>query len=214
MEEGHEDSVEGFGLVGGRLCLDFANTVEPRRGGRGRDHLGSYSDLVLWESRAGELTEEEVERLLHEAGHHPDEAESAFRRTLSLRETIYRTFFDVVRGEEPREADLETLARANAAAAGHSRITRNAGGFAWDWTEDANLERPLWPLARSAVDLLTSGELERLKECPVEEGGCGWLFFDESKNRSRRWCSMADCGSKVKMRRLYARKRGQAPSDG
>jgi predicted RNA-binding Zn ribbon-like protein len=67
----------------------------------------------------------------------------------------------------------------------------------------------LWPIALSATGLLTSGELERVKECPHEEGGCGWLFYDASKNRSRRWCDMADCGSRVKMRRMYARRRSE-----
>lgn len=212
MENEHEHSVERLGLVGGKSCLDFANTVEPRRGGPGRDHLGSYADLVLWALHAGELNEEQAEQLLDEAGRRPGDVEAAFQRALTLREAIYRIFSAIVRGEEPRRSDLEALARANAAAARHSRITPSTDGFVWDWTEDANLERPLWALARSAVELLTGGELERLKECPAEEGGCGWLFFDESKNRSRRWCSMADCGSKVKMRRLYARRRSQNSS--
>ncbi len=69
-------------------------------------------------------------------------------------------------------------------------------------------------MALSATGLLTSGELGRIKECPHEEGGCGWLFYDASKNRSRRWCDMAGCGSRVKMRRMYARRRserGQSP---
>lgn len=207
-----EHNVKRTESVGGRLCLDFANTVEPRRGGPGRDHLAHYADLVLWALHAGGLSGERAERLLDEAGRQPREARAAFRRALALREAIYRAFAAVVRGEEPQGSDLEALARANAAAAKHSRIIRDADGFAWGWIQEADLDRPLWPLARCAVELLTGGALERLKECPAEEGGCGWLFFDESKNRSRRWCSMADCGSKAKMRRLYARRHGRDSS--
>jgi predicted RNA-binding Zn ribbon-like protein len=75
------------------------------------------------------------------------------------------------------------------------------GGFALTWEGD-HLERPLWPIAVAAVDLLRSGPLDRLKAC--EE--CPWLFLDTSRNRSRRWCSMDDCGSRRKMRRYRERR--------
>jgi predicted RNA-binding Zn ribbon-like protein len=42
------------------------------------------------------------------------------------------------------------------------------------------------------------GEWERLKICPA--GDCAWVFFDPSKNRSKRWCSMAVCGNRAKTR--------------
>ena len=66
--------------------------------------------------------------------------------------------------------------------------------------------RPIWPVALSAAELLMLGDLGRVEECPGSDG-CGWLFFDSSKNGRRRWCSMEGCGSRDKMRRLYARKR-------
>jgi predicted RNA-binding Zn ribbon-like protein len=64
---------------------------------------------------------------------------------------------------------------------------------------------PLWLIAQSAVELLTEGELRRIKQCPGA-GDCGWLFYDTSRNGTRRWCSMEGCGSRVKMRRQYARR--------
>jgi len=39
-----------------------------------------------------------------------------------------------------------------------------------------------------AVGLLCEADLGRLGRCPVEAGGCGWLFLDHSRNRSRRLC--------------------------
>jgi predicted RNA-binding Zn ribbon-like protein len=63
----------------------------------------------------------------------------------------------------------------------------------------------LWPIVRSAAELLTSEDLGRVRRCGRE--GCDWLFVDSSKNRSRRWCSMEMCGSRVKSRRYYYRKR-------
>jgi predicted RNA-binding Zn ribbon-like protein len=78
--------------------------------------------------------------------------------------------------------------------------------FSWDWTRRGEtLERPMWDIAQSAADLLTSGQLHRVRQCGDER--CGWLFFDRSKNRSRRWCSMDDCGNRAKARRHYRRSR-------
>ena len=71
---------------------------------------------------------------------------------------------------------------------------------------DSNLRLKLWPLARAAVALLATPNLDRVKEC-ANHASCGWLFLDQSKNGSRRWCSMDDCGSRDKMRRQYARRR-------
>jgi predicted RNA-binding Zn ribbon-like protein len=61
----------------------------------------------------------------------------------------------------------------------------------------------LWPVARSAADLLTSQEQSRVRECAASD--CGWLFLDLSRNRSRRWCDMETCGNRTKARRHYAR---------
>jgi predicted RNA-binding Zn ribbon-like protein len=46
------------------------------------------------------------------------------------------------------------------------------------------------------------GVWERLKVCARDE--CRWAYYDASRNRSGRWCSMTDCGNRVKMKRAYA----------
>ena len=82
--------------------------------------------------------------------------------------------------------------------------------FTWEWRPDEQrLDQLLWPVARSAVELLTTGDPRRIKVCE-NPYGCGWLFYDGSKNGSRRWCSMEGCGSQVKMRRQYAKRRASA----
>ncbi len=84
-------------------------------------------------------------------------------------------------------------------------IRPSADRFEWAWALDANdLDRMLWPIVRSAAEMLTSGDLGRVRQCARE--GCDWLFVDASKNHSRRWCSMNMCGSRVKARRYYQRK--------
>ena len=60
------------------------------------------------------------------------------------------------------------------------------------------------PIIKSAADLLVSPELKRVKQCA--DDACGWLFMDKSRNNSRRWCSMKDCGNRAKAHRHYLRK--------
>ena len=199
------------GLLGGELCLDFANTVEPRLGNHRSDYLAGYEDLVAWSRHAGSLGEEEARRLLLEAEGKPSGAAAAWERAVALRETVYRVFAAVAEGAQPEAPDLDALAAAHREALAHHRLVPAASGFGWARVEGDELEEPLWPVALSATRLLTSGGLERVKECAAEEGGCGWLFYDASKNKSRRWCSMSDCGSRAKMRRMYARRRSVGP---
>ena len=56
---------------------------------------------------------------------------------------------------------------------------------------------------------IAEGTWPRLKAC--ERDVCRWAFYDQSKNRSGHWCSMAGCGSREKNRRAYARRRGRQP---
>jgi len=65
----------------------------------------------------------------------------------------------------------------------------------------------LWPLSRSAAELLTSADLAFIRECQGED--CGWLFLDTSRNRTRRWCDMRDCGNLAKVRRFRRRRRAK-----
>ena len=95
---------------------------------------------------------------------------------------------------------LARLVQRAGAAVERAELVRRESGFVLAWDGD-HLERPLWPRAVSAVDLLRHGPLDRLKACE----DCPWLFLDTSRNHSRRWCSMEDCGTRVKMRRYRAR---------
>ena len=95
----------------------------------------------------------------------------------------------------------EALARLVQRAGAAVERARVGEDFVLAWDGD-HLERPLWPLAVAGLDLLRSGPLDRLKACE----DCPWLFLDASRNRSRRWCSMDDCGSRSKMRRYRARR--------
>jgi predicted RNA-binding Zn ribbon-like protein len=106
-------------------------------------------------------------------------------------------------GRHPHRLPALTRLRDDEAdALAHAQLMRG-NTFAWSWRDDHTLARPLRPVVHAAVLLLTTGALDRNKRC----GGCRFLFNDESKNRSRRWCSMDDCGTAEKIRRYVAVRR-------
>jgi predicted RNA-binding Zn ribbon-like protein len=95
-----------------------------------------------------------------------------------------------------------------------AHLVYSPDGFTWQWPDmDDALDQMLWPLVRSAIELLTAPELRRVKVCPGL-GDCGWLFLDTSKSGQRRWCSMESCGSRSKMRSYYVRSHSGGHSDG
>ena len=199
--------------VGGWLCLDFANTTTGRGvADRHIEHLVDYGALVAWSRHAGILDAEASDTLLRHGHKRPRAAAAALRRALALREAIYRVFKALAHHHPPDAADLSVLNHTLAAALPHGRIVPSASGFAWAWDEAAEaLDRMLWPVARSAAELLTAAELRRVKQCPGWD--CTWLFLDLSKNVSRRWCEMEVCGSRAKARAYYERKKAAKPGE-
>lgn len=204
-KERHAGNLE---LVGGHLCLDYANTVSTRTEGPVREYLGSYAELVAWSHHVEILTAEEAGVLRDSATRRPDRAKATLGRAIALRETLYRVFSAIAQEQEPDKADLTTLNGFVREGLSRMEISPVGPGFAWTWVVDEEeLDRMLWPIVRSAADLLTSGDLGRVRKCARD--GCDWLFVDMSKNQSRRWCSMDMCGSRVKSRRYYRRRKRQ-----
>jgi predicted RNA-binding Zn ribbon-like protein len=190
-------------LLGGALCLDFANTANWHKSEQPVELLTSYRDLVEWSRHADLLTEQEADRLLREADDRPIDAERVRERAVDLREAIYRIFTAVADDRKPDVDDLELLNGALGPALSNARIVEAQDGFTWDWADSAALDRMLWPVARSAAELLASAQLDRARQCADEK--CGWLFLDMSRNRSRRWCAMEYCGNRNKARTYYRR---------
>jgi predicted RNA-binding Zn ribbon-like protein len=195
--------IERLRIVGGDLALDFVNTVDGEPGGESRfENLRSYEDLVAWGHRVGILSEERGGRLLREARERGSEAEAVHARALELRDDLYELFRAVAGGRRPSLESVEALRRAETEALSRARLAPGGGGFVWEWPDERDLAGMLWPVVHAATELLTSGPLDRVKAC----AGCWWLFVDESRNRSRRWCTMEECGTHEKVRRYLERR--------
>jgi len=186
--------------VGGHLSLDFANTMGGGRTTVPNEYLREYEDLVCWSEMVGILSKAEAQSLTKAAHQNPSLASEVFARAITLREAIYRLVTAHTLKRSPKEEDLFLVAREASFAMGRAKIVSTKGGFQWIWPESSDLDRMLWVVARSAADLLTSSDLNRVRECGRNE--CTWVFLDTSKNHSRRWCIMKDCGNREKIRRF------------
>ncbi len=194
-------------LSAGELCLDFANTADWHASHAPIELLRTYRDLVAWSQRAGLMDAAAALRLLREAECRPGAAAAVLKRAVLLREAIYGIIVALLRRQPLAASVLQAFNRELRAAYRHLHLLPGPQGLEWNWDfVNRDLERMLWPIVRSAAELLTSERRARIGQC-ADDRGCGWLFLDTTKNRSRRWCEMGDCGNRAKARRHYRRRR-------
>lgn len=187
---------EPFDLCGGHLALDFANTVGSRHTDAPIEHLTSYERLLAFARQTGIVEEARALALAGWARAEPKRAAAVVREAIALREALYRVFAATVVARPPADADLATINRASA------QLVLDAS-FRWQWGRGVDApDALLAPITRAAIELLTGDTRDRVRICEADD--CVWLFFDGSKNRSRRWCDMQQCGNRAKARRHYA----------
>ena len=187
-------------VVAGDLALDLVDTVDDPWGPRCFDHVGDAPGLVRWAGRVGLLDEAAVDRALADVQRHPRRAAERLRRAHALRATLGSVFGAVADGGDiPAPAwDALRAEVAEATAYAGLRVEHDQARLVWEDDLDGVLRR----VAYAAHLLLTGDRLHRVKRC----AGCPWLYLDQSKNLSRRWCAMDDCGKNVKMQRYVERR--------
>lgn len=195
-------------LKSGHPALEFTNTVNNHASAEPGETLFNYADLLSWAKRVKLLDDEQAQTLKHRAASQPDEAAAVFTKSLELREAIYRIFVSEAKDKSARDGDLAIINAVLARPTRGAQVARRSGRFEWQWNLDENaLEMLPGRIALSAVDLLTSENLQRVGQC-ADTDGCGWLFVDTTKNHSRRWCDINDCGNRAKQRRHQKKVRG------
>jgi predicted RNA-binding Zn ribbon-like protein len=186
------------------VALDFVNTVEWHAAETPVERLNDFRDFVTWARQAGVVGETDAARLSCWAEEHPSRASKLLAQVIELREALYRILVTTTSGLRPASSDVERVNEALRDSCSHAVLQPAERGLSWGWDEvECSPERPLWLVARSAGELLTSPTLARVKQCADDL--CGWFFMDASRNQSRRWCEMGDCGNRAKARRHYAR---------
>jgi predicted RNA-binding Zn ribbon-like protein len=195
-----------FLLVAGHPALDLINTLDWRFRKDGTEELlKDYADLLRFTEQTKLLTSRETRRLLRSTS---DEAGArAIARCRELREALAEIFYGKLDGGQPPAAARKTLERYfQAARLGQKLNWKQSPRLEWEWRQmEHDPALPLWALAMSASDLMTSEAVDRVRACGNPE--CRWLFLDTSKNHTRRWCDMKLCGNRMKARRFKAHRK-------
>jgi predicted RNA-binding Zn ribbon-like protein len=176
-------------FVAGRLSLDFCNSLSPTRRPTRRDRIEKPEDFLAWAQRAGCKLEKKP-------------GPKALAQLHRLRGALIGIFHALAEQRPPAAAELEVLNGELAQARAAERLVPARSGYEVEDASPQPIDRIRHAIARDAAALLT-GDLRRVKRCPSHD--CLWLFHDESKNLSRRWCAMDDCGTLEKVRRYRER---------
>jgi predicted RNA-binding Zn ribbon-like protein len=163
--------------------------------------LRSGDEFRAWCAAAGISSATEARR-----SDAPTEERRLLRDAGRFRAALRSTVESLAEGLPPDSAALTTVHAAWAEAMTHATASVDGEGVSLTWDPDQP-RAALRELAWASLDLLSTAPIARLKLCPA----CGFAFLDTTKNRTRRWCSMADCGSQEKARR-YVAKRAAKPS--
>ena len=188
------------------LGLEFANTLA-WRGSVPTESLNGVGDLINWMAANRVLSERATGELGKWFEAHPAEAAKVFDAAIELRETIYRLLRSVAAHSLPAREDLRRLNGALGEAAPRTILERGEHGFGWRVEARPTVAGLLAPILWSAADILVGPDSARVRQCANER--CLWLFLDDSKNGSRRWCSMQACGNRAKAHRHYLRQKTQ-----
>jgi predicted RNA-binding Zn ribbon-like protein len=185
----------------GRVCLDFANTIDWRTSDEPQELLPNYAALLSWSKARGTLPARALKRLQELAATRSAAAAVALRQAHALRSDILETAQALSLGNY---AELTAINRWLSTMPAQPQLVRNGSAYTHD-VSGAAFEEPLWPVLWSLATLLTSADAARVSCCRAH--GCGWYFVDESTNRAREWCSNNACGNRVRAQRAYAKRR-------
>ena len=181
-------------LDGGRLCLDFVNTIHDRYAVEAEDYIGQPERFIEWCVRAGALRSGERIAAPKGAGRRA----ALMRKVRTLRHHLHALLASRIDGVPP-PADAVQCLDQWLHRAWASQLFGSDGQM--HWRDDACDELlPLKRIALDALDLSSDPSVSQLRRC-TNTSSCGWLFLDTSKNQRRRWCAMETCGTLFKMKR-------------
>lgn len=204
-----ERNIDTLRLDGGCTCFDFINTVNSRsEEDEPYEYLGSYGEFMKWSGRVELLPRERIKKLSGYADANPKEAGRTLEEIKQVRELMYRIFSAIAAEAPVGDSELDTFNTRLAESISKLQFVSGGDELQLSWkTGEPDLNEPLWRVMKSAFDILTEEPAGRIKECEA----CGWIFLDQSKNKSRRWCNMQTCGSAHKAKKYYYRKKMEGP---
>lgn len=181
------------------LCLDYANTRFWRGSPVPTESLIDFDGWLRWLDRAGVADSDTVASLRVLREDDPGRAQQLFADSLLTRELLYRLFSTVAMGAACG-AEAAALSKLIAAAPARDDLVLRGDVAGWRVPMSTpSVGEVLAPIVWSAADLALAVRRVRLRLCANEK--CRWLFLDDSKAGTRRWCSMSSCGNRAKVHR-------------
>ena len=186
----------------GRVCLDFANTMDWRTSEAPQELIADYAALLKWSAARHTLSSATIRGLKALAAANPRRAAAVTSQSHALRSEMWKAADALSRGDAAVVLDVINSFLESVPA--QPRLIWTGAGCVHD-LPGSDLKEPLRPVIWSLSALLCSDDARRIGCC--QGHGCGWFFVDESPNRTRVWCSNDTCGNRARARRAYARRR-------
>lgn len=184
--------------------MDFVNTVYLQKNST-VETLQHNKDILVWMEEAGILTHARRNELNRIWIHSP-ESEAVLRKVHKFRRVCFEVLSCIMAHKPVPKTATDEINFILSSGGMVLRLEESPSGFkkqaAYAFQSP---EHFVVPLAVSLVDLLESGDPSRIKQCANPR--CRLFFYDQGKNKTRRWCSMKTCGNRRKSANVYARKR-------
>lgn len=185
-------------LVAGRLALDFANLSPTARD-------VSWDEFVSFLVDAKLIPNDRAARLRPFLSTEPQAVDAVLLRILRLRESLRAIFASIVDGNSFPASWVEPVNEVLRVTEGHDELVLNKGSWSLQFVgRESGLDWLLAAIARSGAELLVEGSRAPIRRCanPL----CRLFFYDDSRTRRRRWCSMAVCGNRHKVAAFLRRR--------
>jgi len=196
-----------FELIADNVALDFVNTLD-NRNTNPKELIESYNDLLRFAEDSGVLQHGLVDKLIERSYIAKDRAQDVLVRAREMREAMHEVFRAILQKKPAPPAAFSPRQRRRTVGRWAYERDSEKNGFEWRYDDFGSFDVVMWPIARAAVDLLASDQLQYVRSCSAKT--CDWLFLDTSKNHHRRWCDMKVCGNRAKVRRFYARQKKES----
>ncbi|MFN2602454.1 MAG: CGNR zinc finger domain-containing protein [Gemmatimonadaceae bacterium] len=193
-----------FDFIGGHLVLDFNNTAAWPRGRPANNRIAVPGALILWAAEAKLISYTESIKLRRRLRTKYESARHELTEAHRFREVLHEI---LIAAERKRQPPSDVLAEFNQ----HLRKAGKAmnpewrdGHLEWIPASAKNLPSIVERIAWRAGEFFASADFDRLRCCANPK--CGWFFIDRSRNNSRRWCKMRECGDRAKSKRYYEKR--------
>src|SRR5208282_4499589 len=185
------DTISSAGLIGGRLSIDFVNECGPSSD-------FSWGELLHFLHLTRIISSERSAQLLALPQSDPQSAGGLLAKARRLHASLAEVFAALLRKEVVPRDWVEPINDVLRITEGHDELLLQNGKWGLEFVaREGGLDWLLAAIARSAAELISEGTSARLRVC--SNPSCGLLFYDNSRTRRRRWCSMSLCGNRHKV---------------